>query len=380
MSSSQELHDRLMETIRPLVEVSNIKQLTNWVWIVVGICLAKSIALSQIALYIPGEAKAESRVTRIRRWLMNLRVDVWAFYRPILEHILEGFRGIDITIILDGTQVFGNRWTIFRLSLVHKGRAIPIVWKVIKGKGNTQVPKLEAMLLQAARCLRPLVKSVTFLADRGFQDCDWASLCLKMGWHFDIRLPKSICVTLSDGKQCRIDQLGVSAGRRRYFQDVLFTQQAKLCAHLSVGWTEGDQTNPPEILAVMSDQPACRKRIQEYGLRMQIEESFKDDKTGGFDIDHTRLKHPERLERLLLAVAVATLWCHELGEHVLEQGEDCRRQIDPGKDRELSIFQLGLRWLKRCVAVAIHLLPAFVARLSPRKLKPVVRLIPSGAT
>ena len=51
MSSSQELHDRLMETMRPLVDVSNIKQLTNWVWIVVGILQAKSIALSQIAFY-----------------------------------------------------------------------------------------------------------------------------------------------------------------------------------------------------------------------------------------------------------------------------------------------------------------------------------------
>ena len=127
MSSSQELHDRLMETMRPLVDVSNIKQLTNRVWIVVGILQAKSIALSQIALYIPGEAQAESRVTRIRRWLMNLNVKVWKFYRPILEDVLQGWNGADATVILDGTEVFGDRLQIFRLSLVHGGRAIPIV-------------------------------------------------------------------------------------------------------------------------------------------------------------------------------------------------------------------------------------------------------------
>jgi hypothetical protein len=88
---------------------------------------------------------------------------------------------------------------------------------------------------------------------------------------------------------------------------------------------------------------------------------------------HTRLQHADRLERLLLALAIATLWCHELGEQVLEQGEACRRAIDPGPTRELSIFQLGLRWLKRCVSTNINLLLAFMARLSPLRHLAVVR-------
>ena len=51
-----------------------------------------------------------------------------------------------------------------------------------------------------------------------------------------------------------------------------------------------------------------------------------------------------------------------------------RRLIDPAWQRELSIFQLGLRWLHRCLATAIHLLPYFLARLSPIRLKPVVKM------
>jgi hypothetical protein len=86
------------------------------------------------------------------------------------------------------------------------------------------------------------------------------------------------------------------------------------------------------------------------------------------------LLHPKRLERLLLAVAIATLWCHELGEHVLSQGDAGRRQIDPGYNRELSLFQLGLRWLKRCRDVMLEALPYFHARLSLLRLDPVVKL------
>ena len=55
MSSSSELYNRLFRTIRPLVPVSNIKQLANWLWITVGILQADSIALSKIATYLSSQ-------------------------------------------------------------------------------------------------------------------------------------------------------------------------------------------------------------------------------------------------------------------------------------------------------------------------------------
>jgi hypothetical protein len=73
-----------------------------------------------------------------------------------------------------------------------------------------------------------------------------------------------------------------------------------------------------------------------------------------------------------LAIAIATLWCHELGEFVLKQGDDSRCQVDPAHKRTLSLFQLGLRWLKRILATDLHVLPDFQAILSNLKLKPVV--------
>jgi len=57
---------------------------------VVGILQTNSIALSKIANHIPSEAEAESRVTTIRRRLKNLKIDVWALYRPVLEQVLAG--------------------------------------------------------------------------------------------------------------------------------------------------------------------------------------------------------------------------------------------------------------------------------------------------
>jgi hypothetical protein len=375
MSSSHELYNRIFLTLRPLVAVSNIKQLNNWVWIVVGILQANSIALGKIATHIPaGSPVAESRVTTIRRWLQNPRIDVWAFYRPILNQVLGPWHGVEAVVILDGVQVFGDRLQIFRLALRHGNRAIPLTWTVVTGKGLTQVEKLEAMLTQAATFLGPRVKRVRFLADAGFRDCDWAELSVKLGWCYNIRLAESTLGWFAHGVRCRLDELGVKPGQRRYFQNVWLTGAAKWCANVSVTWSEGDAQQAPRVVAVMSDQIACRQRLTEYGWRMDIDESFRDDQSGGFDMEHTRLQHPDRLERLLMALAIATLWCHELGEQVLAEGETSRREIDPGDARELSLFQLGLRWLKRCVSTGTGRLPRFRAQLRPIRLAPVVKV------
>jgi hypothetical protein len=370
MSSSQELYNRLDEKLRALVQVKNGKQVSNWIWIIVGILQSQSSNLSQIANNLPMVTKAESRVTLIRRWLMNPHVNVWQFYKKILEHVLSGWSHVEAYLILDGVMIFGDHWQIFRVSLRHGCRAIPIAWTIVEGKGLVKVNKLKRMLEKVQRFMKRYVKRVTLLADAGFRDCDWAQLCLDLGWNYAIRIACNTYVTLPEGMSDRLDNL-VPVNRNRYFQNVLLTRETKLQTNVSVTWTT-DSKGQPDMVAIMTDQIACRARLREYSFRMGIEQSFRDDKSGGFDLEHTRLQHAQRIDHLLLAMAIATLWCHELGEFVLKQGEPVRCLVDPAYERTLSLFQLGLRWLKRFLATGLHFLPDFQALLSNLKLKPVV--------
>jgi hypothetical protein len=100
-----------------------------------------------------------------------------------------------------------------------------------------------------------------------------------------------------------------------------------------------------------------------------IEESFRDDKSGSFDLEATKLRDAERLNHLLLAVAVATLWIYEIGEQVLRNGE--RSEIDPGYKRQLSVFQIGRRKLHRAFNCGKTLL--FNLCLRPFRLEPVFK-------
>ena len=370
MSSSNELYNRLHEKLSALVRVQNGKQISNWIWIVVGVLQSQSCHLSQIAANLPMETNAESRVTKIRRWLMNPHINVWLFYKKVLEHVLSGWSEVEATIILDGVMIFGGRWQIFRVSLLHGCRAIPLTWKIVEGKGLVKVTKLKDTLEKAQRFLAKHVKQVTFLADAGFRDCDWAQLCEEFGWNYAIRVACNTYITLPDGTCDRLDHL-VPLNQNRYFQNVLLTREAKLRTNVSVTWTT-NKKDELEMVAIITDRIACRARLREYADRMSIEQSFRDDKSGGFDMEHTRLQHAQRIDHLLLALAIATLWCHELGEFVLKQGEAVRCQVDPSCKRSLSLFQLGLRWLKRCLVTGFRFLPDFQAILSNLKLKPVV--------
>lgn len=371
--SSYELYDRVSETLSKILidQVSNIKQLTNLTWLVVAVMNGKSIALSQLANLWPGDAKAASRVTRLREWLKNPNVDVGRLYQAVLRHVLAGWQGQTMSVIVDGTLVFGDRMQIFRLSLAHGHRAIPLAWMVVPGKGLVQAERLRPMFEQVAAFLIPYQVRVILLADRGFRDHDWALLCRELDWSYRIRIVRNIHIRLRTGTSVRLDALKPRLGRTLCLNHAILTLEHAFATHVSMTWTRVEDQAAPELVIIISDQRAHPDRLREYAVRMDIEQSFRDDKSAGFDIDHTRLLHPDRLERLLLAVALATLWCHEVGQFVLGVGDSLRRLIDPAFNRQLSVFQLGLRWIKRCLAVLLDSLTPFMACLSPLDLPPV---------
>jgi hypothetical protein len=93
---------------------------------------------------------------------------------------------------------------------------------------------------------------------------------------------------------------------------------------------------------------------------------FGDMKGHGFDLERTHLRHFLRLSRLTLAVALLYVWLVSTGSRTIKNGQ--RRLIDRAERRDLSIFQIGLRFVERCLTnalpVSVRLLPLYGCKLS----------------
>ena len=370
MSSSQELYTRVFTKLRTVHPEPHLKRIANWVWVIVGLILSHSVHLSQIAQHIPSEAQAAGRIAQVRRWLSNKFIHVSDFYRPLITEVLQGWAHQAVFVILDGCLVNHEALQFFRLSLSHCFRAIPLTWLVVKGPGLITVEKCEALLNEAAQLLQH-VATVTFLADRGFRDKDWAQKCRQLRWNYGIRVANNTGVTLADGRVLAIHTLGVQPGHPRYFQQVRLTAEADWVCNLAVTWTKATPKQPAELCAIAMNVPAGRRTLRDYLKRMHIEQSFRDDKSGSFDLEATKLTDPERLNHLLLALAVAVLWIYDIGEQVLRADE--RQEIDPAHQRQLSVFQIGWRKLRRCITCQSSTLPFLTLHLSPFQLAPAWR-------
>ena len=95
-----------------------------------------SVNLTKWSIYIPCRGKyAQSRQRRIQRWLNNRRINVHQIYKSLIQAALAGWQEEKIFLALD-TSMFWDQYCLVRLSVIHKGRALPVVWRVMKHSGR----------------------------------------------------------------------------------------------------------------------------------------------------------------------------------------------------------------------------------------------------
>jgi len=92
-------------------------------------------------------------------------------------------------------------------------------------------------------------------------------------------------------------------------------------------------------------------------LRFDIEETFLDEKSSGFQLESSELETPDAVERLVLILAIATIHFTSIGLGVVRA--KVRRWVDTHWDRGLSYLKIGWRWLRQCYRRGWHVFTAF---------------------
>ncbi|MDM8566172.1 hypothetical protein QUF74_11040 [Candidatus Halobeggiatoa sp. HSG11] len=84
-------------------------------------------------------------------------------------------------------------------------------------------------------------------------------------------------------------------GHARFYHNVYLTNNYYGKVHLVFARHSGNREN----WLIVSDEPTSRKTFVEYSYRFDIEEGFKDDKSGAFQLESSLFRDAQALIRVI---------------------------------------------------------------------------------
>lgn len=351
MKNTPKVYDTLIQILGQHVHWLDKRHLDTLIWMIVGLIESKVISLPEWTPFVDSRARfAQSTVRRFSRWLHNKRIRVHELYGPIIRDAVLEWKDNLIYLALD-TSMLWDRFCHIRLSIIYRGRAIPLIWKTIEHGSSTVAFESYCDLLEKAARLLPTHCKVVFLADRGFADTRLMDyLSQRLHWHWRIRIKSSFMVYRRHQRRCKISSISLKHGQARFWHNVYITDKRYGAVHLALAKPHGTK----EDWLIVSDQPTHVSTFDEYGLRFDIEENFLDDKSSGFQLESSLFRSAQALSRLCLVLAVATLFLVCQGTHVVESGK--RRWVDAHWFRGSSYLKIGWKWVLRALIKGYQLI------------------------
>ncbi|MFO7639737.1 MAG: transposase [Candidatus Competibacteraceae bacterium] len=320
MSRSPELYQWRAEIARRFPRLSQPMVMGLALWSL-GMILVRSCSLTAIAdgwscrLGQPFQTVRERlrdtyREADAKAGAHRRQLELEACWVPWLHWVLDGGSGTQLAVALDATTL-GQRWVVLVISVVYRGCAVPVGWKVLPaGIKHPWRPKWLALLKHLRGRVSP-TWTVIVLADRGLY-AKWLFEGIQdLGWHPLLRVNLGGSFRPAGWYHwVPFRQLVPAVGHRWQGAGTAFTHpKTRLRCTLLGRWEAGHEA-PWLILTNVPPQAAdaCW-----YGLRAWIEQGFKRIKRGGWQWQSTRMTDPARVERLWLAIAIATWWVLAVG-------------------------------------------------------------------
>jgi len=316
-------------------------RIVNLAAIALGILHSKSLQVGQIVTASPLAGTRESLKKRVQRFLKNPDVTVEGYYQPLAKRILHRLvrGGARVPLTLDRTEwATGN---ILYVCVGWRGRALPVLWRVL-GPGASSFADQKAVLEAVAQWL-PKGAAVVLLGDREFGTGVLAQWALAQGWGVCLRLRAHEYMRRAGAAYCQRLPL-LLPGERRFWPHVSFTQKHAVAGlNLAMYWAP----TAAEPWYLITTEGTGKLACATYQKRFRIEEMFRDFKNNGrgFGLELTRVRHADRLGRLLLALALVYTWLLLWGAYAIATGQ--QKLVDSVRKPMLSVFQTGLRLVLR---------------------------------
>jgi len=266
----------------------------------------KQVKLEILAENLPLPIKFESRRKKLRRFLRLDALDIERIWFPCLKAMLKEkekfkIKGL-VYIAIDRTS-----WgviNILMVSLIYDKRAIPIYWEFLDKKGSTNLEEQQRVLTKVLEVLSEY-KTVV-LGDREFCSVKLGKWLSEQATYFCLRQKKSTYVKTKDGVSQEMRELGLIPGTKLFLNDVNITKDKGFGEfNLACKWKKtyrGFKTKEPWF--ILTNFENLDTAIIAYQKRFDIEEMFRDFKSGGYSLEGSHLE-ANQLSKLMIVITIA---------------------------------------------------------------------------
>ena len=318
------------------------------------------VSLANLGRSMLGTVKHQ--IKRCWRFVANDRIETADAMRSVLKRVLKK-RKKKLIVSFDWTDI--KRFQTLVASVVFKGRSTPICWASCNKHvydGHRSRNAFEESLLLVLRSMIPAEVKVILLADRGFGRTELARFCQRHGFSYVIRIQPNVRVRCASFTGKLLDY-PVHKGICKLLRSGAYRSYNTVTQNIVVRWVRGLPVKRDECWFLMTDLTAGGAQISRlYGQRMTVEELFRDykNKRNGWSLRDTKITRADRLDRLLLILAIAYLLLCGLGLTALRIGRPGDWSSSTRND-ECSVFTIGRIMLARRRVSVPHIVAALIA-------------------
>ena len=309
--------------------------------------LMKSVSANtaQLALALSQQEQKNYKASEMKvyRLLSNPKFKVGkTLFRSYIKAVFALLRertklkkGDRVYIQIDFTTERDN-YLILAASVLISNKAIPLYFSMRnypKKKGQYNQKKMESAFIQALRSYLSEHYRYVLLADRGFGNDRFITLCQEAGFDYIIRLEPNLKISYQA-------QTGIMSSilnkNGKFLVDILSWNKTVTLVRNKIKksvWfivTNLDLVNPQE-------------GIDGYARRFAIEKFFQDLKSSGFNLEHSKIRDYARFKRLLFLCCFAYSLLVLLGDIVTEKYPELKKKLTSPYKPVYSLFQLAKR-------------------------------------
>lgn len=306
---------------------------------VIALCKVQTVNFEKLANAFDTKTLAASSVRRIQRFIASFGLDA-DLIAQLVFNLLPKQEKLGLTIDRTNWKFGQLDINIFMLGVVYHGVAFPLMFSMLAKRGNSNSQERIDLIDRFIRLFGK--ETIGFItADREFVGGKWIAYLNQYKIPYYLRIRNNFKVFLPHkNKLLKVSWLFNSAKVKQFIHyNKIVEINGQLC-YLS-GCRLTNKNGQRDYLIIISySKPEKAQQI--YAVRWQIEMCFKAMKKSGFNLEETHLNKIERIEKLVLLVMIAFVWCYKAGIYRHEQNPI---KIKKHGRKAQSIFKYGLGYI-----------------------------------